>query len=1260
MLQETIEYPIIICRLRKIPFILITMSRLESEQITMNSWLENIFPDNHSVVPTTDQVVDEYFTLKEQAVFSNIFPGFGLHVAALGRLNRQTENRTKKELPIEEKETLLMYSLWVVDPVKAIEFAWEMDIPEWDVNQYVDDALYKYGENGEKLLNILARLRPEASPEQDGIIQGASRADIASVSALTQDGIVPTATSADYDYSEEPPEPGSRAERYDHPILNRQQEYILVNYLKTGATLEQLLQDKSFQRIMLPEDTSRFARIFAQSKTVSDVLASCYFRLIDVVARGFHTDLPLDDRVNAGSIGLLKAARKWDSAGAAKLSTYAVWDIRNAIHKAVQEDRSSIKIPEYVEQDLGQVRRLSEAFRYIFGRIPTNEELRQQLIANTELPISRIDNVLSVMQSGVQNVRSIHEKLSPESEDELADFIPDENVNVEETVLQTMDDETRQEVRRAMAELLTTEEQRVIKALFGLEGELEQTPWQIAEASGKPIIEVGEITARSLGKLSRDRELRRKWHEDAPSFIYHMSAEDAAFRLGIFDTPEDRFEKRRRRLGLAGGIVFEAQPQPVGLIMPPEEMNENQKVAIDDSIATGTEEASGGSTNARTYFTKIEGRRSIIFRKDNAQVLQDMQEGEEDSDALTLSEQIKALRNQWFDNWQIASKLGIPVEEVAEYSAELIRAGEIVSLQRNGHKRTVEIALESDPTLAQTLVLRKQGLSNWQVSDRLGIPYHQVGKYTSQLVRAGMLPRHPIGVKNAFEVGRAEGLEEYLQQLPEAHGGRSGRPRGELLENVKTLRSRGFDNKQISVMLDVPYATVAVYASSLIKSGDISPQRKGRKHRAVETEEARSEETELVRRYLEANPQPSYRDGFRRIFEAKEKRRGPRGRRPETIGFDSQVKELLEQGLTRTKMAEQLRVAVTTIDSSVHRMIQLGEYVVSSERVRRRWEYNKTQTRIKEMVGQGLNVLQISEALGESLQYTQMIIWRLGRRDEISPSSEQLRPVNRTGYIDKKGTVPKGKLGEVYERVAQMRNQGMKNGEIADTLDLPKHRVEIYASNLIRAGIIKPQLKDKPSQNDRVAELRKEGLSNKRIKPRRERVEKGARVSRERSIDRVKELRNQGYDNHQISQELNLPLSAVEKYVSQLIKAGEIAPLPRSKDRSTDATFLSVRDLRNQGLSNKEIAEKLRIPHATVSVIASKLIRAGEIKRQTLSSQDIGVLEAQIKELRGDGLSQQEIAARLNQPPWRVRKISSRLVKSGQVQPLKTGPKKRK
>lgn len=1382
---------------------------VENEQGEVSSWLEHVIQNNSQEIPTTNQVVDDYFTLKEQAVFSNVFPDFGLHVVALKRLNRQAENKTQKELPIEEQEALLMYSLWAEDPVRAIGFAEEFYISERDVNQYVDDAQYRYCVNGEKLLDIVANLKRELPSQRDKAIQDGVQAvsiiDSTTISS-SQENIVytkPTATSADYSYSEEPPEPGSRAERYDHPILSRQQEYILVNYLKSGASLEQLLQDKSFQRIMLPEDTSRFARIFAQSKTVSDVLASCYFRLIDVVARGFHTDLPLDDRVNAGSIGLLKAAEKWDSAGAAKLSTYAVWDIRNAIHKAVQEDRSSIKIPEYVEQDLGQVRRLSEAFRYIFGRTPTTEELRQQLIANTELPISRIDNVLNVMQSGVRHVRSIHEKLTPDSEDEVADFIPDRDTDIEESVIQQIaDEETRQEVKRAMAELLSPEEQRVIRALFGLDNEPEQTSWQIADAAGKPVTEIEHIKTRSLGKLSTDVGLQRmhKWEDDAPSFIYHMSAEDAAFRLGIFDTPEDRFEKRRRRLGLAGGIVFEAQPQTIGQIVPLQDIHENL-VAIEDSTAA-VEEGSKGSMSAKTYFTKIEGERSIIFRKDSAQVSQDMQEGKEDSDALTLSEQIKILRNQWFDNWQIASKLGIPVEEVTAYAAELIRAGEIESLSsgaRSSDRKSVE-TFDGDRsnTLEKVRELRNDGVDTEIIASTLGISPGTVRTYSSILIRNGEIEPRLRGRPSQYGERAKERVKELREQgydnrqisevldmpyssvaayasrlnrsgeiTPQKKGSKTGADRrgGTVISNVKRLRNEGYRNDEISIILNASYGTVAVCAARLLRTGEITPLPKGKRPGKDNAEEEFDvpEEITLVRKYLEANPQPTYRDGFRRIFEARERRKGPYGRRPETIELDKQVKELLEQGLTRSKMAERLSVPITTIDSSVHRMIVLGEYApsnaISSERVKKRWEYNETQRRVREMIEQGLNVMQIAEVLEDSLQHVQIIVWRLGKRGEISPTTEQLRPANRAGYVDKKGSVPKGKLGDVYAKVAEMRQQGLLNSQIAKELKLPVHRVEVYASNLIRAGVIEPQQQGGKKYSvgivdpnfkipqgkyyDKVAELRNQGLGNSQIaeqlkipvnsvnnmatkliragvvKPLRitteererlrgdvaelkkqgktdkemaeelkqpyervrvisrelvqageirpikrdqrpKRSKREATASGDKTIDRVKELRDRGYKNQQIAQELDLPLSAVERYASDLIKAGEIAPLSRSKDRSTDTTYLKVKDLRNQGLMNKEIAERLHIPHATVSVIASKLIRAGEIKRQTLSSQDIGMLEAQIKELRGEGLSQQEIAATLNQPPWRVRKISSGLVKSGQVQTLKTGPKRRK
>lgn len=400
---------------------------------------------------------------------------------------------------------------------------------------------------------------------------------------------------------------------------------------------------------------------------------------------------------------------------------------------------------------------------------------------------------------------------------------------------------------------------------------------------------------------------------------------------------------------------------------------------------------------------------------------------------VTTMERVKELRIQGLSNAEIAEQLGMTPGSVRTYCSTLIKNGELaprprgkVVKFRDGVTRIKE--RKSGTTIAEVKRLRNEGYNNQQIAEILGKPYGSVAQAAIRLIKSGeVTPLRTFG---------------YEKGITPIHG--NGPSEVRTIDQVRDLRLEGLNNREIAERLGISVGTVNVYASKLVSSGEIpslrgrrivkierkaEPRRRIRRKRdETERAVAVSEDTELVKQYLEAHPRPTYKDGFRRIFEARERRRRPKGRRSETVAFDNQVKELLEQGLTRKRIGEQLGVPMTTIDSAVHRMIELGEYTPGRVTTHNSWHrheaYHQIKERIKEMITQGLNVIQISDSLELPLQYVQMVTWRLGRRDEIKLIPEQLRPAGRTGYVDKKAWIPAGRLSDVYGAVAEMRNQG--------------------------------------------------------------------------------------------------------------------------------------------------------------------------------------------------------------------------------------------
>ncbi len=1096
----------------------------------------------------------------------------------------------------------------------------------------------------------------------------------------------------------ETPLHGNLVQSYDHPILTREQEHEAFELLKKGAPLQELMQNRKFISAFQPEDRAKAARIFNQCETVEAFICSCSLRLVDVVARGYPvSNLTLRERINAGNIGLLRAVRQFDPDKEGRLSSAAVWSIRSEIVQAIQKQGDTVRLPSYVHQDLGQVRRVAEAFRHVFGRTPEEEELRQQLVANTDLSISRIDNALNVLQSGIQRVGSINETLTPDSEDERADFIPDKQVNVEEEALENVSLlERRREVRRALSEHLNEEEQQLVKAIFGID-QLEKTPEEVAEETGRTLLEVDYLLRRGLSKLRSDRSLQAIWTEDAPSFLYHMSAEEAAIRLGLFSTLEDYAQRSERYKTPRHGISFipeaprygrtltsvteaiasngeQATPQHEGVTeahplediyaeyreilgqIPegkfaairvsrkelesfsetirtvalrigrqavveyqgrmayvswiisgeqptPEQVGVLTEIAVEDihaeyrqlldqiprgkfaTIRVAKSEIESFSQSMRVAAVQIGRRATVEYRNGKAYVswfiTSELTEellrvrGVRRSDTLT---RVRELRDQGLDNKQIAEMLELSIGTVRTYSSTLIGRGEITP--HKGSRLEHRTAGKEGTVIYRVKQLRNQGYGNQEIADMLGVSYGVVAQSAIRLLRSGQIT--PLRIENGVTNTNMQ-TESVNIKIPQE---------GRLIDKVRELRNQGLlNNTQIADALGISDATVGVYISMLIKSGEVASRTGGRKlnHRGMSKQEveeeraaAKSEETEQVRQYLEAHPRPTGKDAFRRIFEGREHRRGrPKGyKTPETIELERQIKELRGEGLTYYQIADRLGTNWMRIQAAAYKLIQAGELEpkrkYSKEQAKGRAEKiansREFGEQVRELAEQGLNSIQIAEKLEDSVRRVHFVMWRMNKEGRIKLAPDQLNPPERIGYVDRYVNTPNN---DIYDKVAEMRNQGMTNAEIADVLGMSQHNVETYASNLIRAGVIEPQLSRKSS---RV------GV----VKP-------NAQAPRGKNYDEIADLRNQGLNNQQVAKKLGISAEKVSRVAHRLIQAGVIKPLKPTTEE-TETLRLNVAELRNQGRSNEEIAQKLNKTKDWINAIAHQLIQSGAIK----------------------------------------------------------------
>lgn len=234
-------------------------------------------------------------------------------------------------------------------------------------------------------------------------------------------------------------------------------------------------------------------RLQTHAESAKQELVARNLRLVISVAREFtYTGIPLTDLIQEGNIGLMRAVDKFDYRRNLKFSTYAVWWIKQAIRRAVFEQGTLIRVPEYMYDSARQVSKGRDALTTTLGRSPTPGEIA----AHLAMPLERVERTLALGHEPVSLDRPVAEEDKRTLGEVLADtkaWVGQESIAQQELVDST---------HRAL-EGLTPREAEVIRRHFGLHGQPEETLRQIGLDLHLSHERVRQIEAEALAKLKR-------------------------------------------------------------------------------------------------------------------------------------------------------------------------------------------------------------------------------------------------------------------------------------------------------------------------------------------------------------------------------------------------------------------------------------------------------------------------------------------------------------------------------------------------------------------------------------------------------------------------------------------------------------------------------------------------------------------------------------------------------------------------------------
>ncbi len=256
-----------------------------------------------------------------------------------------------------------------------------------------------------------------------------------------------------------------------------------------GDRLERTPRDDEWAR-EVDMNLREFRRRLYLGRRAKDKMVQSNLRLVVSIAKKYmNRGLSFQDLIQEGSLGLIRAAEKFDHEKGYKFSTYATWWIRQAITRAIADQSRTIRLPVHLYETISRIKKTTKILSQEMGRKPTEEEIATRM----EMTIEKLRFIAKSAQLPI----SLETPIGKEEDSRLGDFIEADGETPEDEVSKNL---LREDLENVL-DTLSPRERDVLRLRYGLDDGRMKTLEEIGQIFNVTRERIRQIEAKALRKL---------------------------------------------------------------------------------------------------------------------------------------------------------------------------------------------------------------------------------------------------------------------------------------------------------------------------------------------------------------------------------------------------------------------------------------------------------------------------------------------------------------------------------------------------------------------------------------------------------------------------------------------------------------------------------------------------------------------------------------------------------------------------------------